>query len=44
MGWVSFSLNILLCSEVAGWNFFGTPSKGDKFPLVLETRVYIFTS
>lgn len=31
MAWVSFNFNILLCSEVAGCNFFGTPSKGDEF-------------
>lgn len=31
MAWVSFNFNILLCSEVAGCNFFGTPSNGDEF-------------
>lgn len=44
MAWVSFNFNILLCSEVAGCNFFGTPSKGDEFSFMVETIVYIFTS
>lgn len=40
MAWVSFNFNILLCSEVAGCNFFGTPSKGDEFSCGVNDRSY----
>lgn len=44
MAWVSFNFNILLCSEVAGCEFFlAFPLKEMNFPVV-KINVYIFTS